>query len=113
VWRTQSPLMQTLRRFLFLAGLALLLGKNLSAVEPSPDGAALIIALEHHWVVEVAGQRFGLIQFDTPMTTVLVGPMNFDLPVPALLLLAPAFALPALAAVGLVMHGRRRQLGFA
>jgi len=72
----------------------------------------LVIMLEHHWVVEVAGQRYGLIQFDTPMTTVLLGQFYFDLPVPALAVVVPLLTIPALAAVGILMHGRRRRHGF-
>jgi hypothetical protein len=77
------------------------------------EGAPLVIMLEHHWVVEVSGHRFGVIQFDTPMTTILLGGVDFDVPAPAILVLLPLLAVPVLAAVGLVMHARRRRLEFA
>lgn len=72
----------------------------------------MVIRLEHHWVMELAGQRFGLIQFDTPMTTVLLGRFHLDLPVPAMAIVVPVLTVPLLAGAGVVMHGRRRRNGF-
>lgn len=72
----------------------------------------LVIVLEHHWVVEIAGHRFGLIQFDTPSTTLLLGGFDLDFPMRASAVLAPVAVVPALMAIGIIMHGRRRRHGF-
>ncbi len=100
------------RRLLLIAGFALLLAPAARAETTAPDHDMLVIMLEHHWVVEIAGQRYGLIQFDTPMTTILLGRLNFDLPVPAFVVLVPLLTVPALAAVGVVMNGRRKRHGY-
>lgn len=106
-----------LRRFLLLLGMLLLLAPAVRAeATPVTDAELdemLVITLVHHWVIEIGGQRFGLIQFDTPMTTVLLGRVNFDLPVPALAVVAPLLTVPILAAVGVGLQHRRRRHGFS
>lgn len=107
--------MSFLRRLLLLAGLALLLAPGARAgggAAGTDKEGILMITLEHHWVIEVAGQRYGLIQFDTPMTTVLLGRFYVDLPVSAFVVVVPLLTVPALAALGILLHGRRRRHGF-
>jgi hypothetical protein len=107
--------MSPLRHLLFVTGLVLALAPGLRAGTTPADAELdhnLVIELVHHWVVEVGGERFGLIQFDTPMTTVLMGGFDFDLPVPAFAVVAPVLTVPLLAAIGIIMHGRRRRHGF-
>jgi hypothetical protein len=104
--------MQVLRRLLLLASLAVLLVPCARATGTAPENGMLRIVLEHHWVVEVSGHRFGLIQFDTPMTVVLLGGIDFDVPAPAFVVLAPLLTLPLLAVIGVVARNRRRRFEF-